>query len=109
MVDLADHEKKINELEVFFSEIVSNLNNLNTASSGAGAEYGLECALIMKRAVQAYKKKPENKHLKSIFLGYTAISRGVESFVDYNLEMRFREVSEGNYFLQKELESNIKW
>ena len=109
MVDLAKHEKKIQELEAFFTEIISNPNNLNTSSSGAGAEYGLECILGMKKAIQSYKEKPSNKHLKSIFYGFTAISRGVESFVDYDLEMRFREVSKGTYSLQEDLKPHIKW
>jgi hypothetical protein len=109
MVDLAKDEKKIEELETFFTEVISNPNNLKTTSSGAGAEYGLECILPIKKAIQFYKKKPSNKYLKSIFFGFTAISIGVESFVDYDLEIRFREVSKGTYILQEDLKPHIKW
>ena len=109
MVDLTKTEDKISELETFFSELVSNPDNVNTTSTGAGIEYGLECALGMKKALSSYKKKPTNKDLKNIYYGFTAISRGVESFVDYDLEMRFRDVCKGTYSIQEDLEKHIKW
>ncbi|BDC98835.1 hypothetical protein [Persicobacter psychrovividus] len=109
MVDLAMHEKKVQELERFFIETISNPNNLNTTSSGAGAEYGLECVLGIKKAIHSYNEKSSNKQLKNIFYGFTAISRGVESFVDYDLENSFRKVSKGIYSLQEDLKIHIKW
>lgn len=109
MVDMLKIEKKIAELEFFFKEVVSNPNNIDTTSSGAGAEYGLDCIVNMKKALTSYKKKPANKDLKSVYYGFTAISRGVESFNDYDLEMRFREVFKGVYSIQEDLQQNIKW
>jgi hypothetical protein len=109
MVDMINLEKKIEELEAFFFEVDSNPNNIDTTSTGAGVEYGLDCVAIMKKALISYKKKPANKHLKSLFYGFTAISRGVESFKDYDLEIRFREVFKGVYSLQENLQQNIKW
>lgn len=109
MVNIVKIEKKIEEIEVFFQEVVSNPNNIDTTSSGAGAEYGLDCIVNMKKALTSYKKSPSNMHLKTVYYGFTAISRGVESFNDYDLEMRFREVLKGVYSLQEDLQQSIKW
>ena len=109
MVDLTRPEKKIEELEAFFKEVVSNPSNIDTTSSGAGAKYGLDCIVSMKKALASYRKKPANKHLKSVFFGFTAITRGVESFNNYDLEMRFREVSKDIYSIQENLLKKVKW
>lgn len=109
MVDLTKAEQKVLELEAFFSELVSNSDNQDTSSTGAGVEYGLDCVLSMKKALASYGKKPANKHLKSIYYGFTAVVRGVESFNNYDLEKQFRELTKGTYAIQEELEQAIKW
>ena len=109
MVDIVRIQNKMDELETFFKEVVTNVEKIDNTSFGAGAQYGLNCIEKMKKSMSAYQKKPANKLLKDIFFGFIAITRGVEGFNDYNLENRFREVSKGIYAMQEELQQNIKW
>lgn len=109
MVDLVRIQNKIEELETFLKDVVTNAEKIDNSSFGAGAQYGLNCIEKMKKSMIAYQKKPTNKLLKDIFFGFTAITRGVEGFNDYNLEKRFREVSIGIYEMREELQRNIKW
>ena len=86
-----------------------NPSNLNTSTSGVDVDYGLECISGMKKAMLTFKEKPNNNSLKIIYTGFNAISRGIESFTDYDLEMKFRESMEGIYQIQEELNRSIKW
>ena len=109
MVNIARIKNKIVELEAFFKEVVTNEENIDSSSFGAGAQYGLDCLDKMKKSLAAYQEKPANKPLKNIFFGFTAVTRGVEGFNNYDLEKRFREVSKGIYTIQEELQQKIKW
>ena len=51
----------------------------------------------------------KNKDLKRLHSGFMNLTRGVECFMDYEIEKKHREVSKGIYDIQQDLEANIKW
>jgi hypothetical protein len=109
MVNIDGIENKLLELESFFEKVINSSPGFDDSSYGAGASYGLKSVRNMKDILTKYKKKPQNKLLKYLYTGFTAVTRGVEGFNNHDLNEKFNKTCDGIYEISQEINAHIKW
>lgn len=106
MVNINSIEIKILELEIFFQSVKNS--DAGEADQNSSS-YGLKNTDFLKITLDKYKKNPQNKLLKQIFNGFSSVTRGVEYFIDFETNEKFRNTCKGIYQIQENLRENIKW
>ena len=106
MVDSGLIRDKLEELSTFYKEVEKNSKEGWDLEK---SQFGETEASVMIQLIDQSKGGLKNKDLKRLHAGFANLTHGIERFMDYDFEVKHREVTKDIYQIKKDLEQHIKW
>lgn len=106
MVDFTSWEKQIKEMVEFYIGLEKVVTN---DGDKFYAELAKDSSIQIVELLEKYKADPQNRYLKQIHANIMTLTRGVEGFVDTDVDRVHNSYGNLQYDILEYIRKNVRW